>query len=185
MLGFFIDVVGDRIKAKRGGSWIHSWIHSFQACIRNSCVQVCQLGTVLSSQNSPLWTWLYWGLIISYLDPKAPTKAVFAQIIVYKGGIWVRETLPFCYYISVISGFPSGIVEKNPPANAGDVSSILGSVRSPGKGNGNPLQFSCLGNPMNRGGWHMGSSKTRDRTCVSCNGPWFFPSETPGKTYSF
>ena len=56
----------------------------------------------------------------------------------------MRENLPFCCYISVISGFPGGIVEKNPPANAGDVSSILGSVRCPGKGNGNPLQYSCL-----------------------------------------
>ena len=45
------------------------------------------------------------------------------------------------------------LVVKNPPANAGDVtdtSSIPGSGRTPGKGNGNPLQFSCLENPMNR-----------------------------------
>ena len=41
---------------------------------------------------------------------------------------------------------------KNPPANAGDVGSIPGSGRSPGKGNGNQLQYSCLGNPMERGG---------------------------------
>ena len=43
---------------------------------------------------------------------------------------------------------------KNPPANAadaGDVGSIPGSGRSPGEGNGNPLQYSCLGNPMDRG----------------------------------
>ena len=42
---------------------------------------------------------------------------------------------------------------KNPPANAGDVGSISGSGRAPGKGNGNPLQYSCLGNPMDRGAW--------------------------------
>ena len=36
---------------------------------------------------------------------------------------------------------------KNPPANAGDVGSILGSGRSPGEGNGNPLEYSCLENP--------------------------------------
>ena len=42
-------------------------------------------------------------------------------------------------------------VVKNPPANAGDVGSILGSGRSPGQQNGNPLQYSCLGNPMDRG----------------------------------
>ena len=39
----------------------------------------------------------------------------------------------------------------NPPDNAEDAGSILGSERSPGEGNGNPLQYSYLGNPMNRG----------------------------------
>jgi len=47
-------------------------------------------------------------------------------------------------------------VVKNPPANAGDARD-LGSVpvsgRSPGEGNGNPLQYSCLKNAMNRGAW--------------------------------
>ena len=42
---------------------------------------------------------------------------------------------------------------KNPPANAGDMDSIPGLGRSPGEGNGIPLQYSCLGNPMDRGAW--------------------------------
>ena len=42
-------------------------------------------------------------------------------------------------------------VKKNPPANAEDAGSIPGSRRSPGEGNGNPLQYSCLGNHMDRG----------------------------------
>ena len=42
---------------------------------------------------------------------------------------------------------------KNLTANAGDMGSIPGSGRSPGEGNGNPLQFSCLGNPMDIGAW--------------------------------
>ena len=42
---------------------------------------------------------------------------------------------------------------KNLPANAGDEGSIPGSGRSPGGGNGNPLQYSCLENPMDRGAW--------------------------------
>ena len=42
---------------------------------------------------------------------------------------------------------------KNPPANAREASSITGLGRSPGEGNGNPLQYSCLGNPMDRGAW--------------------------------
>ena len=43
--------------------------------------------------------------------------------------------------------------KKNPPANAGDAGSIPGLGISPGEGNSNPLQYSCLGNRMNRGGW--------------------------------
>ena len=42
---------------------------------------------------------------------------------------------------------------KNVPANAGDAGLIPGSGRSPGGGNGNPLQYSCLENPMDRGAW--------------------------------
>ena len=42
---------------------------------------------------------------------------------------------------------------KNLPANAGDMGSIPESGRSPRRGNDNPLQFSCLGNPMDRGAW--------------------------------
>ena len=42
---------------------------------------------------------------------------------------------------------------KNPPANAGDMGSIPGLGRSSGEGNGNPLLYSCLGNPMDRGAW--------------------------------
>ena len=51
-------------------------------------------------------------------------------------------------------GFPDGLVGKESAYNAGDLrdaGSILGSGRSPGGGNGNPLQYSCLGNPMDRG----------------------------------
>ena len=53
-------------------------------------------------------------------------------------------------------GFPGGSVVKNPAANAGDTRDmglIPGLGRSPGEGNGNPLQYSCLENPMDRGAW--------------------------------
>ena len=50
-------------------------------------------------------------------------------------------------------GFPGGSVVKNPPASAGDVGLIPEWGRSPGGGHGNPLQYFCLGNPMDRGGW--------------------------------
>ena len=53
-------------------------------------------------------------------------------------------------------GFPGSSVAKNPPAKAGDtgdVGSVPGSGRSHGGGNGNPLQYSCLENSMDRGAW--------------------------------
>ena len=42
---------------------------------------------------------------------------------------------------------------KSPPANSGDLGLISGSRRSPGEGDGNPVQYPCLGNPMDRGDW--------------------------------
>ena len=53
----------------------------------------------------------------------------------------------------IIMSFSGGSVVKNSLANAGDLGSIPGSRRSPGEGNGNPLQYSCLGSPMDRGVW--------------------------------
>ena len=50
-------------------------------------------------------------------------------------------------------GFPGGSVVKNLPASAGDAGLIPESGRSPGREDGNPLQYSCLGNPMDRGAW--------------------------------
>ena len=60
-------------------------------------------------------------------------------------------------------GFPGGSVVKNLPDNAGDMDSIPGSGRSPGEGYGNPLQSSCLENPLTEepGGLEsMGSQKS-------------------------
>ena len=56
------------------------------------------------------------------------------------------------YFLCCVS-FPGCALVKNPPANAGDVGCIPGLGRSPGGGNGNPLQYSCLENPMDRGAW--------------------------------
>ena len=55
-----------------------------------------------------------------------------------------------------MQGLPGGAVVKNPLANSGDArdtGSIPGLGRFPGGGNGNPLQYSCLENPMDRGAW--------------------------------
>ena len=63
--------------------------------------------------------------------------------------------------------FLSGSVVKNPPVKARDGVLTLGSERSPGERNGNPLQYSCLGNDMDRGAWQIivhGVAKVLDMT---------------------
>ena len=50
-------------------------------------------------------------------------------------------------------GFPVGSDDKESACNVGDPCSISGSGRFPGEGNGNPLQYSCLENPTDRGAW--------------------------------
>ena len=67
----------------------------------------------------------------------------------------------------MIMGFSCGSMVKNPPAKVEDVSFIPGSGRSPGEGSGNPLQYSCLGNPLDRGTWLVtvhGVTKESDTT---------------------
>ena len=66
------------------------------------------------------------------------------------------------------------LVVKNPPANTGDSGSIPGSGRSPGGGNGNPLQYSCLENPTDRRAWwatvHQGEGSREMRQKSQCLG---------------
>ena len=70
-------------------------------------------------------------------------------------------------FLGIFMGFPGGFVVKNPPAITGDMDSIPGSGRSPGKGNGNPLQYSCLGKSHGQkslSGYSPWSDKESDRT---------------------
>ena len=67
-----------------------------------------------------------------------------------------HQSLELHFELQNILGFPGGLVVKNLPANARDIrdaDSIPGLGRSPGEGNGNPLQYSYLENPMDRGTW--------------------------------
>ena len=59
-------------------------------------------------------------------------------------------------WLTLFTGFTSGSVVKNLPANEGDLGLIPGSGRSPGEGNCNPLQSSYLRNPIDRGAWRAG-----------------------------
>jgi len=71
----------------------------------------------------------------------------------------------FLWLIKVVFsfGFPGGSDGKESVCSVGDLGSIPGSGRSPGEGNGNPLQYPCLENPMDRGAWQaiqfMGSQR--------------------------
>ena len=90
------------------------------------------------------------------------------------------------YLIS--KGFPAGAIVGNPPANAGDAvdaGSIDGPGRSPGVGNGNSLQYSCLENPVDRGAWQapaLGVAKESDttkrlsRSTLPTNSRYLFPT---------
>ena len=75
------------------------------------------------------------------------------------GGAWwtasygVAQSRTRLKRLSSSRGFPGGSEVKASASNAGDPGSIPGSGRSPGEGNGNPLQYSCLENPMDRGAW--------------------------------
>ena len=100
--------------------------------------------------------------------PGSPVHGILQVRILYwlamsssRGSSWPRDQTPHgsYYYIcpyAVIRASQLALMLKNPPASAGDArdtGSIPGLGRSPGGGNGNPLLYSCLGNPMDRGAW--------------------------------
>ena len=85
-------------------------------------------------------------------------------------------------------GFPGGSVVKNPPTNAGGVGWIPGSGRSPGEGNGNPLEYSCLGNPMHSWAWQaivhgVTKSQTTEHACALEMTPFQLKSEAIYKPF--
>ena len=72
------------------------------------------------------------------------------------------------YYVYDDKGFPGGSEVKASACNAGDLGSIPGLGRSPGEENGNPLQYSCLENPMDRGAlWATVHRVVKSRTRLS------------------
>ena len=66
---------------------------------------------------------------------------------------WLQATLLIQSYSNQDGSFPGDSIGKESTCSAGDLGSIPGSGRSPGEGNGYPLQYSCLENPMDRGAW--------------------------------
>ena len=70
--------------------------------------------------------------------------------------LYNKNLAGLCPWVLEVRGFPGGSVVKNPPTNErdlGDMGSVPGLGRYPGEGNGDPLQYPCLGSPMERGAW--------------------------------
>ena len=142
-----------------------------------SCVQLCATPQTAAHQASPSlgfsrqehWSGLPFPLqcmqvksesevVQSCLTPSDPmdyslpgssVHGIFQARVLEWVAIAFSEIQPQRIYL----GFPGGSVVKNSPANAGDMGWIHGSGRSPGEGNGNVLQYSCLENSMDRGAW--------------------------------
>ena len=85
--------------------------------------------------------------------------------------------------VSIDVYFPGGSDGKECVCNARDPGSVPGSGRSPGEGNGNPLQYSCLENPMDRGPGRLQSiGLQRVRNKWACTGPWARKSENTSRS---
>ena len=90
--------------------------------------------------------------------------SILPKLIKFEGNFYQSPSKIFCSYRQDRASLVAQIV-KNLPANAGEPGSISGSGRFPGEGNNYPLQYSCLGNPMNREAYgatqSMGSQRVR------------------------
>ena len=88
--------------------------------------------------------------------PGEPQGAWWAAVYgVAQSQTWLKRLSSSSSNRLVTGGFPVGSVVKNLPANTGDMGSIPGLGRSPGEVNGNPLQYPCLENIMDRGAWWL------------------------------
>ena len=110
--------------------------------------QWCYLEAVGIASGSG-WFALLFVLIdpLSLLTPEA--------LCLPSGLEWIVYNFHYCHHIIGIlpESFPGGSEVKAPACNVGDPGSIPGLGRSPGEGNGNPLQYSCLETPMDSGAW--------------------------------
>ena len=106
------------------------------------------LGILFNYLNGSLIT-LQYDLYINFLPQK------YCELVKYLNCFLKTMNMiyHFICYNYVCIGFPGGSEVKASACNVGDLGSIPGLGRSPGEGNGNPLQYSCLKNPMDGGAW--------------------------------
>ena len=124
---------------------------SWQATVHGVAKSQTQLST---HTNILLQTPFHYRLLqgIEYSSPCYPVGSCCLSILYTVACICQSQT-PNLSPLLVTVGFLGGSMVKNLPANAGDTGLIPGSGRSSGVGNGNPLQYSCLGNLRDRGAW--------------------------------
>ena len=112
--------------------------------------------------NSKKWVPVQpWWYVIMCAGLQVPTESTTATGIKGTGPIFIFYTPPFIDATSWM-GFPGGSDDKESACSAWEAGSIPGSRRSPGVGNGNPLQYSCLENPRDRGAWWATSMGCKD-----------------------
>ena len=136
----------------------------------------------LSTGLQHLWLGLFLSILFFLKQLYTGSSSLFVFLIVCRQFIKVQQISVLIVYpptllnllfsqlfdgsFRIFQGFPGGSEVKASACNAGDSGSIPELGRSPGEGNGNPLQYSCLENPMERGAWQAtvhGVAKSRTR----------------------
>ena len=119
--------------------------------ISTCCIFICCLSLFLFLLYLTIgWSLRsYWNLMFIITVTSSDTEHGLYSLTPFFFFFWPIDVL--CVEYWHCTGFPGGSVVKNPPVSAGDPSLISELGRSPGEGNGNPLQYFCLGNPTDRG----------------------------------
>ena len=164
----------------RANMWEGAFSMLFRGAYHSPSITICSATPELSEPR-PFWTFMeasllrhgwsnHWPLVIDSTPIPIPSleliNVIVSTVINYvdvytfemKWWKWQYTYVDFLsktHYPSLImrKGFPGSSVSKESTCNAGDASSVPGSGRSPGEGNGNPVRDPCLGNPMHRGAW--------------------------------
>ena len=145
-------------------SWSYSWLGTVADChcpdLKSGLYCVSLAWEISKFKN---WSMVSTECIIAFAHHKVEKS--FKLYCLYPSHfteeVWIHSEISnysflnssFSNFIHQNLGFPGGSVVKNPSANAGDRGSIPGSGKSPGEGNGNPLEYSSLENSMDRGAW--------------------------------
>ena len=134
------DIKGPQSSFRPVSCWYPPCPHLHFNYAQLPCICLCILSAPLGESSFSLQSPSYISSLLGCFPQISP------------GGI---RLVHLCIRIALTYCFPGGLVGRNPPANAGDTISIPGSGISLGGGNGNPLQYSCLGNSKDRGAWRV------------------------------